>query len=612
MIRTDSYTDQIDTRRDLLAAFSAYDHSTTKALDGDQVDGLLLRLLLRLGALCSLHGPDVPRRLVQTVEQTPDPELFGVVNAFLECGQPVQEGEQVRELQQELLHFSRIVDLGEAGFAAPAQDGIKRLRRSHRIPDSLKVLSELLIVVRARMAQRGAPVALPTTRRPGLARTEVADALIAHPAEHADHVLTVRSAKARPRKQALYYFTQLLAYLTPVEAATALCAYLAETPKLASGLELALLYAAPSGQVETLHWRADTVGAGTVFDRALALLPDRSTVAAAGAWTIGAHTDGADAAAITVDGALARTVALAPAGHDGVDLDTLTEQAAAVISAYRGPQIRSIECGHIHLNRDLDPDQVAGARIGAAARAHLAGVQDRPPLMTPMVDDDHVLVKLRPRDYTAFLTEHLDGAPFSLIVESSPIVRAIACALYQRLATSARSAALVRRGDNLFVELPDGVCELFEDLPGAAVTGCVMFEVALLVYRTDPGAFDEYFDHRFPREGHIHADACAVLDSDAPHDDKVERLARLYAPFAPVTDPRTPDEDFTAFLQAFLASLAAPAGHLNVLEDYYEVQQDKVRALLRFLDIPIALSTLHFNTHTGRTHLALMERESER
>ncbi|MEU0236087.1 hypothetical protein ABZ234_00190 [Nocardiopsis sp. NPDC006198] len=600
MIRTDSYTDQIDTRRDLLAAFSAFDHSTTAALDDSQVDTLLLRLLLRLGALCSLHGPDAPPALVQAVDKAQGTEVFEMVNAFLECGQASQDGEALRELQQELVHFSRIVDLGEIGFTVPAQDGLKRLRRSHRLPDSLKVLSELLIVVRARMAYRGAAVVLPPSRRPGLVRTEVADTVIAHPAEHADHVLVLRSPAARPRKQALFYFRELLAYLTPLEAATALCAYLAEVPQRSRGLELALLCLVPSGRTQTLHWRPTTVK-GNVFERALALLPDRS--AAAGEWTIGLNAEDV-AAAITVDGTCVHTLALAPAGHHSVDLDTLTDQAAATIASYRGPQIRSIECGHVHLNRDLDPDQVAGARIGAAVRARLTGVQDRPPRITPMVDDDHVLVKLRPCDYTAFLHQHLDGAPFSLIVESSPIVRAIACVLYQRVTAGPQRSALTRRGANLFVELPGStVCELFEDIANTAVTGCVMFEVALLIYRTDPDAFDDYFDHRFPLDQHIHAQACAVLDGGQDHDAKADQLARLYAPYAPVTDPHTPDPDFTAFLKAFLASLAAPAGHLNVLEDYYEVQQDKVRALLRFLDIPLELATLHFNTHTGRTHL---------
>ncbi|MFE7462442.1 hypothetical protein ACWFMI_24635 [Nocardiopsis terrae] len=605
MIRTESYTEQVETVRDLLAAFSAFDHSTTQNMDPEQVDAHAVRLLLRLGALCSLHGPHVPRELIQTLQTTPASEMFAVVNAFLECGRPVQEGEPVRELQQELNHFSRIVDLGEAGFTTPSEaGGAKRLRNSHRLPDSLKVLSELLIVVRARLVQRGAEVVLPVTRRPGLARLDLGEtAVIAHPEQGVDYLVAAHSPAARPRKQALFYFEALLAYLTPIEAATAVCTYFAEHPSRAKGLEVVVASVTPTGQTETLHWGtpASGSGGGDVFERALSMLPERSaTLGPVLALEVGAdHT-----ATISTPGTPTRSLALAPAGKSTIDLDDLITDAATVFSSYQGPPIRSIECGHVHLDRDVDDDQVAGARIGAVLHTHLTRTQHTPPLFTPMVDDDHVLVKLRPRDYTAFLRTHLGEAPFALICESSPIVRAIVCALYQRLIHSPGKDALVQRGNNLFIELPDGnVCELFEDFTGTVDTGCVMFEVALLIYRTDTAAFDAYFAERFPRRGHIHADACQILDTDDGHDTKADQLARLYAPFAPVTDPHHPDADFAAFLDGFLDGLPAPAGHLNVLEDYYEVQQDKVRALIAFLELPLVLSTVHFNTHTGRINL---------
>ncbi|MGH3925381.1 MAG: hypothetical protein ACRDTT_21410 [Pseudonocardiaceae bacterium] len=40
--------------------------------------------------------------------------------------------------------------------------------------------------------------------------------------------------------------------------------------------------------------------------------------------------------------------------------------------------------------------------------------------------------------------------------------------------------------------------------------------------------------------------------------------------------------------------------HLNVLEDYYEVQQHKVRELLDLLGLPLRLVTVHFNATSGR------------
>lgn len=49
-----------------------------------------------------------------------------------------------------------------------------------------------------------------------------------------------------------------------------------------------------------------------------------------------------------------------------------------------------------------------------------------------------------------------------------------------------------------------------------------------------------------------------------------------------------------------LADVEGQVAHLNVLEDYYEVQQGKVRALLQLLDLPFRLVTIHFNARTGR------------
>lgn len=40
--------------------------------------------------------------------------------------------------------------------------------------------------------------------------------------------------------------------------------------------------------------------------------------------------------------------------------------------------------------------------------------------------------------------------------------------------------------------------------------------------------------------------------------------------------------------------------HLNILEDYYEVQQHKVRGFVDVLGLPLRLVTVHFNTTSGR------------
>lgn len=49
-----------------------------------------------------------------------------------------------------------------------------------------------------------------------------------------------------------------------------------------------------------------------------------------------------------------------------------------------------------------------------------------------------------------------------------------------------------------------------------------------------------------------------------------------------------------------LADAAPVTAHLNVLEDYYELQQHKVREFLDLLELPLRLITVHFNATSGR------------
>jgi hypothetical protein len=156
-----------------------------------------------------------------------------------------------------------------------------------------------------------------------------------------------------------------------------------------------------------------------------------------------------------------------------------------------------------------------------------------------------------------------------------------------------KEADFARRGRNLFLHLDDGsTCELFEDFTGSPVTGCVLFEAALLVYRTAPDEFDAYIARGFPSGVDVHQAAALVLNGEEPHDAKVRSLTQLYERYQAVTDPASPDEDFSALVSRVLDAVSPGTVHLNVLEDYYEVQQGKVREF--------GLVTVFFNAQSGR------------
>jgi hypothetical protein len=614
MITTSTYRDQTTVSRDLLAAFSSLDHATTATLTPETLAASFDRLLRRLAVLASLHGPGVPAQfLAALATAAPQVDVVDLAAAFLEHGDGAPSGE-VSEIQQELVHFSRIVDVGQLGLDSGATEhALRRLRGSDRLLDSLKVLSELVIVARARLAQRGLLLPSPWLRPLAASETDVGDLTLASPPATPDYWMAVRCDRRRTRRQFRFELSVLLEYLTPAEAACALWAH-AHEQQLPVAVELAVVQADPAGGITTTAWKYQPGGqppTAKVIENVAAQLPVITSVAAGRTYVIGIG-DGyrveakAFASATVTDQASGGTAAVltAPLG-DIAGPRVLAERARALLADYRGPDLVSMEAGHIHLDRDLDVDQDTGVRIGAALLDLLAERQTRPPVLTPMMDDDHVLVRLTPADYRRFLWSAFGDAPMHVICESSPIIRSIVVALFQKMTNSRLANRFARRGGNLFLPLQDGShCELFEGIDGdSPITGCVFFETALLIYRTAPGRFDQYFADRYALTVGVHTQAADLLSTNQPHDAKVAALNAYYAMFADVTNPRRPDRHITTLVDNVLDQARPLTAHLNVLEDYYEVQQRRVRNLLRLLDLPLRLVTVHFNPTTGRVVL---------
>lgn len=186
--------------------------------------------------------------------------------------------------------------------------------------------------------------------------------------------------------------------------------------------------------------------------------------------------------------------------QQNVKMDSVVKNALSKFSSIVNDEILSIECGHIHLDRDIDMDQEFGMAIGSAVFQYLTQRQF-PPYLAPMIDDDHVLIQLKPEQYFEFFLQKIGGEDisFELIPESSPIIRAITTALYARLQSSENFKFVEQQGGNLYLHVDSHItCELFEDFHGRCDNGCVFFEVALLLFRSAPQFFSEYFHRRFP------------------------------------------------------------------------------------------------------------------
>lgn len=614
MILTSTYRDQTTLSRDLLGAYSALDHVTTAALTPQALTGAFERLLQRLVVLAALHGDGAPAEFLSALATAgADSDVVDLTAAFLERGTATMP-EAASEIQQEIVHFSRIVDIGQLGLGdAHVEHALRRLRGSQRLPDSLKVLSELIVVVRSRLAQRGRTLPAPWLRPDPAEESDTgADITTAAPPANPDYWIAVRCGRRRIRRQFRYELSMLLAYLTPAEAALALWAHCHEQ-QLPLPVELAVVAADARDGITVTRWtyQPGTYPMGTdVVAHVAQRLPAITRVGphvtvpievGAEAYEIRAGDPTSASIIDAASGATAATLTV-PALAAGTCLAELAQRAADLIAAYTGPDLVSLECGHIHLDRNLDIDQDTGAAIGAALLQTLTQRQARPPVLTPMMDDDHVLIRLTPRAYLRFLQRTFGTAPMHLICESSPIIRSIVVALFEKMSNSRLANRFRRRGANLFLPLADGThCELFEDIEAdTPITGCVFFEAALLIYRTAPARFDTYFTDRFTLTAPVHELAAAILSGTEPHDVKVARLSEFYARFAGLTDPRRPDREVADLVAGVLAEAAPVTAHLNVLEDYYEVQQHKVREFLDLLDLPLRLVTVHFNATSGR------------
>ncbi|MEU5538798.1 hypothetical protein [Streptomyces sp. NPDC020362] len=286
------------------------------------------------------------------------------------------------------------------------------------------------------------------------------------------------------------------------------------------------------------------------------------------------------------------------------DTRRLAQRAAGLVAARRGRAVASVASGQVRLDRALGPDQETATAIGGAVLRRLLTGAPPVPLMAAQMDDDGPLVRLLPRDYRAFLQLRLPRSPLILIPRSSPLVRSIAAVLYDRLLALDLGHRVQRHGGGLFMDLGDGCFrELVGNVRSARNTGGLLLEAALLTYRTDPARFDAYFQDRFGQPGDPHRAITDILDEGRDHRETERRLAALERTFAPVTALESADPGVLALVQDVLAKADPGVIHINVLDDYYAAQQQRVRALTLLLRLPFRLLSLHYSTVTGHVFL---------
>jgi hypothetical protein len=285
------------------------------------------------------------------------------------------------------------------------------------------------------------------------------------------------------------------------------------------------------------------------------------------------------------------------------------EYLASRVASRPGAVSLSVEVGHVHADRELGPIQERGIDLGVLLAGQVArlnaerGAARQVDLeIVPMIDDDHVVNRLSYARYQRVLAGK--GVPATeIVLESSPAILDIACDLLKvAVRRDGQGYALRRRGANLYLESGILRIELVEDVEDGMRIGCVVYDTALTLYRAARPVMRSVFADRSGYDGDLHQDMLASYDKlDHPADraDYRCRMDKLWKrPFAAIAaQPGTPYLDAYAALQRDRASRGETAIVLNILEDYYEPLELKVRQLAALLGVEISLECLLFSPY---------------
>lgn len=598
MISTKTYISETSRQLAVLSAFSAIDEGVAESLSNQEREKAYVQVIGRLSCIASLHGPDSARELIELLDNEID--IVPAIANILENGSCRSILRERSELQQEIVHFSRIIDIGNYGTTSVPITS-RRLRRSGILPIALKVICELCLVSRTKI-HRG----LKKVRHPYCSsadfiavRSESGELMIRE-GQNTRVILNLSAKKTRHAKVLSTYFSELCNYLAPRDAFNVLAAYIRECREFDGCIMELFEVDEDRDCLIRIDFKGKYIGdydsnivlpAFTFFDsnRSVSRISNifpLSLIAFSGNRAI-------EQCLIWIDGFSSVSSKIHLSVPDPMGEVTIPSEIPLPDNS-KIP-ILSLELAHLHLNRPLGIDQDFAIRIGRQLIAFVKKTQSQELFLAPMVDDDHVLISTKPNQIRKLFNDAgIVSEKFEIIPESSPIIRAIVVAIYH-LKADLLNGYTTLRGNNLYLTLPTGVnCELFEDFHGRCDNGCVFFEVGLLLYRSAPQKFKEYFSDRFSQQGDPHAVSLLILDEEIDHDAKVEKMREYYRNFKSISNPFSEDIEWISVVEDAISE-CSKGFHLNVLEDYYESQQDKVRDLVRFLEIPLKLVSLHFN-----------------
>ncbi|WP_333760847.1 hypothetical protein [Streptomyces sp. IBSBF 2390] len=590
-------------------------------------------LLFRLTALTAAHGPGAPAKLLDALALSShaahDLDAVGTVGAFLETGRRPGEaahtGEVLRALRRAAYGSPGTPGHGgddprrAPGCPSPPLTADPRPGRTS-LPPSLKTLASALSTIRSHRTRliRDLPLPGPVITGPSLGQRVDLGTVLISPADHA-YALVVAGARLPYGRSIPALLDGLRRYLTPSDAAWALWAHVHQLQPAAA---LDFLLVTHDGAPRRTRW-AYRPGPGPQPGRdpvqlcrdrlpSVAPVPAHGEVLVAGAGepvTVRAPAPGiVEVAAERATGAPVRALVYAartpPTGSNRSARRAAALVAARITDAHRECAVLSVVPGRVRLDRGLGPEQETATAVGGAVLRRLLEEGAQAPLLTARMDDDGPIVRLTPRNYRAYLRLRLPASPLVLVPTASPLVRSIAAVLYARLLALGLGHRVQRYRGGLYIDLGDGrYWELIGDTGEATSTGGLLLEAALLTYRTDPARFDAYFQDHLGLSDDPHRAMTGILDAALDYEARRRRLATLEGKFAPFTGLASADPGVLALVTDVLGRAGSGAIHVDVLDDYYADQQQRVRALILLLRLPFRLLSLHYSTARAEVFL---------
>lgn len=275
----------------------------------------------------------------------------------------------------------------------------------------------------------------------------------------------------------------------------------------------------------------------------------------------------------------------------------------------------AIEGAHIHADREVSQSQRIGARI-AGVLANMLNFSNIEALSAPMIDDNHVVNALDYEKFEEMLEE--EGYNISeIIFESSPLIYELSLDILKFLIDKHPDKIKII-GNNLYLEVDNMMIELIQDFKNEFITGCVLFDAGLCLYKLYPSLLKERYKNYIKNKKHdsvladedIHEVILQIYKKTKKPEERLKNVKKLLPENNIDLAELYKNCQCQPFLNVIQDKITTDTSQKDqyivmILEETYHSQQNKLSALMGLLGLieDNKIITVMFNQETGQiTH----------